>query len=86
MKLVFFEIVIANILDDTTRSVIAVCDESETDVLCYINDIAHHYVNLSDYSEESIQRITRIVPENISANDKMYDAVNAVLANKQPTQ
>ena len=85
MKLVFFEIVIANILDDSTRSVIAVCDESD-DVIDHIHDIAPYYANLNEYSEESIWGIKRIPLENISATSELFDKVNDVLADKPITK
>jgi hypothetical protein len=77
--IVLINVEIANKLDDSTRNVILSCDSTDYDALNNLGAMADMFVDLCEFSGESIVGINKIKPINISSNKECYNIVNGVL-------
>lgn len=79
MALVFFEVIISNCLDDSTRSEVMVFHSTDVDGINYASVMAEQFVNLNDFAEEKIIQVKRINPINAATNPDTYDIVNSII-------
>lgn len=78
--IVLINVTVGNEMDDSTRNVLLSCDSTDTNALNNIEAMADMFVKLSEWSRESIVRIDKIKPVNISSDKECSDIVEGVFS------
>jgi len=74
--IILFNIEISNTLDDSIRTEILAVDSSDLDAINNIGEMADVFIDLNQWSRESITKISKVKPINISTDEERYDIVN----------
>lgn len=78
--IILINVEVANSLDDSTRNVILSCDSTDSNALNNLGAMADMFVDLCEGWGESIVRISKIKPINISSVEECYDIVEGVFS------
>ena len=78
--IVLINVEVANSLDDSTRNVVLSCDSTDSNVLNNLGAMADMFVELCEWSGESIVRISKIKPINISSDEECSNIVEGVFS------
>lgn len=78
--IVLINVTVDNCLDDSTRNLVLSCDSTDVNVLNNLGAMADMFVELCEWSGESIVRIEKIKPLNISSDKECFDIVEGVFS------
>ena len=78
--IVLINVTVDNCLDDSTRNVVLSCDSTDLNALNNLGAMADMFVEICEWSRESIVRIEKIKPLNISSVKECSDIVEGVFS------
>jgi hypothetical protein len=78
MKMIIYNVTIANSLDDSTRNEIFISSSNDVDINNYISEFVEMEITLNEWSEERIIMISKIDPSFVCSNEFFQDSINEI--------
>ena len=74
--IILVNVEIENRLDSSVRNIVLAVDSTDSNAINNLGEMADVFIDLNQWSRESITKISKVKPINISTDEERYDIVN----------